>query len=346
MEFRKEVKTLELLDPTKGFERRAQLVEYRYDPLTGWESRLNQARATRVKQSQVAVGDVSTVVELTGKDCFFCPGAIEHGTSKFTPEFYREGRIERGECMLFPNLYPFAGHHAVATLSRSHYLELDGFTTRMLQDNIMASQEYVSLVHRRDAAARFPVWIWNCMPPSGASIIHPHVQVLVDHHPMRGLEEILRRSGEYCGEHGRTYWSDLIETERDTGERYIAEDGTLAVIASFAPKGNREVQFVFKKTSNLCELDESQVADFADAIVKALRCYKSMGVDSFNLITYSAPLGERAEHFRMGARIISRPVFRPLYTNDAGPLERFYGISVIESLPEDVARDMRAHFTG
>jgi len=346
MEFRKEIKTLELLDPTQGFKRQAQQVECRYDPLTGLESRVNRSRATRVKQSQIAGEDVRNIIELTKKDCFFCPDGIGRRTSKFTPEFHTEGSIERGECVLFPNLYPFAAYHAVGTISQRHYLELDEFTPQMLRDNIIASQEYVSLVHHRDTAARFPVWIWNYMPPSGASIVHPHVQVLVDHSPMRGLEEILEGSGEYFQEHGRSYWSDLIQVERDIGERYIAEDDTLAVVATFAPRGNREVQYVFNKASNLCELDERQAGAFADAIVKTLRCYKLMGVDSFNLITYQAPLDERFEHFRMSARIISRPVFQPFYTNDTGPLERFYGISVIESLPEDVAREMKAHFAG
>jgi hypothetical protein len=70
-----------------------------------------------------------------------------------------------------------------------------------------------------------------------------------------------------------------------------------------------------------------------------------MGVNSFNLITFSAPVGERLEHFRLSARIISRPVFQPLYTNDSGPLERFLGVSVIEALPEDVAEIMRPFFS-
>jgi galactose-1-phosphate uridylyltransferase len=345
MEFRTEVKTLELLGPTNGFKREDHQIEYRYDPLTDSESRINKARAGRVKQSQGDEVKVRDLVERTSRGCIFCPDGIEQSTPKFPPEFCQEGRIQRGQSIFFPNLYPFAAYHAVGTMSRSHYLELDDFTPQMLKDNIMASEEYVNQVHKQDTGARFPVWIWNYLPPSGASIIHPHVQVFVDHGPMRGLEEILQSSGRYYQENGRTYWTDLIEVERDIGERFIAEDNTLAVIASFAPRGNREAQFIFKGVTHLCELNEGQAEDFATAIVKALQCYKSMGVNSFNLITCSASLGERIEHFRMSARIISRPVYQPLYTNDTGPVERFYGTSVIEVLPEDVAGQMRDAFS-
>lgn len=345
MEFRKEIKTLELLSPALGFEREVQPIEYRHDPLTGFESRVNVARAGRVKQVQGKGPDVAELVARTRDGCAFCPQNIEELTPRFPPGFSVEGRGKRGECSLFPNLYPFAEHHAVATLTERHYLELDGFTAGMLADNITASLEYISTVHGKDAGARYPVWIWNHLPPSGASIVHPHVQVAVDRVPMPGIEELLVKSEEYHRQHGANYWQGLIEVEREAGERYIGGNDSLAVIASFSPRGNREVQLIFKEACNLLDLDDRRIGDFADAIVKILRCYKQMGVNSFNLITLSAPLGERANHYRLSARMISRPVFQLLYTNDSGPLERFLGVSVIEALPEDVAREMKSYFS-
>jgi hypothetical protein len=34
-----------------------------------------------------------------------------------------------------------------------------------------------------------------------------------------------------------------------------------------------------------------------------------------------------------------------LYTSDTGPVERLYGTSIIEALPEEVARQMRDAFS-
>lgn len=345
MEFRREVKAAELLGPGPGYELEARPIEYRYDPLTGFESRVSLARAGRVRQVQVQEVDVSGLVQHTADGCAFCPQNIEERTPRFPPGLTAEGRIRRGECTLFPNLYPFAGHHAVATLTQRHYLDLDGFTAGMVADNIAASLEYISMVHRRDAGARYPLWVWNHLPPSGASIVHPHVQVVMDRTPMAGIEQLIAKSEEYHRRHGANYWRELVEAERDAGERYIGGNDSLDVVASFSPRGNREVQLIFRETHGLSELDDGRIADLADAVVRLLRCYKGMGVNSFNLITLSAPVGERPEHFRLSVRMISRPVFQPLYTNDSGPLERFLGISVIEALPEDVAREMRPHFS-
>ena len=344
MQFRKEIQTAELLNPSTGYQRESQPIEYRYDPLTGAQCRINPSRSRRVRQAHGNAVAVGELVVGTERECSFCPDSIEGSTSKFPEELFSGGRIERGECVLFPNLYPFAEHHAVATLTRQHYLELDEFTPEMLRDNLMASQEYIDQVYRRDKEARYHVWIWNYLPPSGASIIHPHVQVIADRDPMPGLALVLAKSEEYDREHGRSYWLELIEEERGCGERFIAEDDTLAVVASFAPRGNREVQFIFRGASQLCDLDEVQTLDFASTIVKALRGYKAQGVNSFNLITCAAPLGERMEHLRLSARMFSRPAFQPLYTNDTGPIERLYGTSIIETLPEEVASEMRAAF--
>ena len=345
MEFRREIKSLELLSPAPGFERELQPVEYRYDPLTGFESRVSVARAGRVRQVQGEGADVAGLVERTADGCAFCPDNIEERTPRFPSELIAEGKTKRGECSLFPNLYPFAEHHAVATLTERHYLELDGFTAGMVADNLAASLEYISAVHRQDKQSKYPLWIWNHLPPSGASIVHPHVQVAVDRSPMPGIGELFAASDTYYKQHKVNYWQELVDVEREAGERYIGENDSLAVIAGFSPRGNREVQLIFKDACGLLELDDGRIADFADAVVRLLRGYKQTGVNSFNLITLSAPVGERPEHFRLSARMISRPVFQPLYTNDSGPLERFLGVSVIEALPEDVASEMRPHFT-
>ena len=340
MEFRREVKDPELLVPDKRFEPEFRTVEYRWDPLTQAPTRINVSRAERVKQSMGEVAGSRPIIERSRAGCFFCPQNIEAMTPKFPPGLCPQGRIRRGECVLFPNLYPFAEYHAVAILSQAHYLELDEFTPEMLADNLIASQEYIASVYRQDEGAGYPVWVWNHLPPSGASIIHPHVQIMVDRAPMLGIGNIIDRSEGYYAEHRSSYWTDLIEAERG-GERYIWECDSVALIASFAPRGNREVQFIFKEAQGIDALGGGRVNDFAHAVTEVLGGYKRMGVSSFNLVTYSAPLHERPEHFRMSARIIARPGFDALYTNDAGPLERFYGVVVVEAMPEDVAREMR-----
>jgi galactose-1-phosphate uridylyltransferase len=46
-------------------------------------------------------------------------------------------------------------------------------------------------------------------------------------------------------------------------------------------------------------------------------------------------------HFRVHVRMISRPDPRPMYTSDAGFLERLHDEVVVETRPEDVALKIR-----
>jgi UDPglucose--hexose-1-phosphate uridylyltransferase len=346
MEFRKETVTAEFLNPLRGFERDAKSIEYRSDPLTGYRSRVSADRTKRVKQAQGVAVDVADIAARSAKSCCFCPDNIDGGTTRFVPGFLPgdAGRIAVGECALFPNLHPFTEFHAVATLTNRHYLELDEFTPKMIEDNLAAARKYIAAVNSHCADAAYPVWLWNHLPPSGASILHPHAQVSVEHAPLPELAVVLRKSKRYLREKGVNFWQELIDTERRAGERFVGENASVAVLASFAPRGNREVQIISKRVSNLVDFDKRHTHDFADVVVRVLRSYKAMGMNSFNLVTYSAAIGDRSEHFRFSARIMSRPVFQPLYTNDTGSIERFYGISIIEAMPEQVAVEMRKQF--
>ena len=347
MEFQKETVNVVFLNPIRGFKRDTRLMEYRSDPLTGYRSRVSIDRAKRVKQAQEATVDASDIVSRSAEGCCFCSENITRETTKFVPEILAgggDGRITVGQCTLFPNLHPFAEYHAVGTLTARHYLELDEFIPRMIADNLKASLEYIAAVHRLDADARYPVWIWNYLPPSGASIIHPHVQIALERSSMPELASLLSESEGYLRDTGSNFWPELIAVEKKAGERFIGENASVAVMSTFSPRGNRDVQIISKRVGGIADFDERHTLDFADAVVRVLRGYKAMGVNSFNLVTYSAAVGDHPEHFRFSARMISRPVFQPMYTNDAGPIERFYGLSIIEAMPEQVASEIRKCF--
>jgi UDPglucose--hexose-1-phosphate uridylyltransferase len=341
VDFPKVVITKEILRPP-SFERDVQYVEFREDPLTRRRCRINARRAARTKQAL----PTPVPAEISGKreGCPFCPENIEQAVTKFDPGFYPAGRIRRGECCLFPNMFPLASHHVAATVSTSHFLDLDEFSAEMVTDCMMAAREFLSLVHERDSDARYPMFHWNHLSPSAASVVHPHVQVLADVRPTSYQDTLLETSREYYGRTGRSFWKDILDEERQRGERYIGENDSVAALASFAPQGNREVQIVFKGTSSLMDLRDREMAGFADCVVKLLKGYKRMGVNSFNMSTFSAPLGDKLGYYSLHAKLISRPVLQAFYRNDTGILERFHHEADIEVMPETFAESIREFF--
>ena len=182
------------------------------------------------------------------------------------------------------------------------------------------------------------------LPPSAASIVHPHVQVLVDRRPTAYQQRLLEASRDYLDQTGESFWRELVREERRLSERFIGENSSVSVLASYAPQGNREVLIIFKEASSLADLDSGHLTDFAEAVVKLLGGYHQIGVNSFNLSTFSAPCGEKLDHYSLHAKLISRPVFQPWYRNDTGFLERLHYEADIEMEPEQVAASLRACF--
>jgi len=233
----------------------------------------------------------------------------------------------------------------------------------MIRDNLTASREYALRVFQRDREMRYPIYVWNFMPPSAGSIIHPHVQIMVEfmppsagsiihphvqimveREPTPQQRRLLEKSKQYFQKNGTNYWRDLIEKEKRNGDRFIGETGSVSVTASFAPRGFNEVQFTFHEVGSLAELGHSlaelgkrEINDFADCLLRVLRGYKKIGVGSFNLASYSAPIKEAPDYYCLNMKLISRPFPRGVYTNDTGPMERLYDVWVIDTLPETLA---------
>jgi galactose-1-phosphate uridylyltransferase len=286
--------------------------------------------------------ELDEIIQRTREGCVFCPQLIEEKTPEFPPDISPEGRIKIGETIIFPNLNPFGENHAVGIITTEHFLPLNGFSERQFIDNLVASINYIHRVYENNKDAKFPIYVWNYMPPSAGSIIHPHVQIMVEREPLPQQRCLLEKSLEYFQQNKSNYWTDLIEAEREQGSRFIFENDSLALITSFAPRGFNEIQFIFPEISSLTDLTNTHIADFARCLTTVLRGYEEMGIGSFNLATYSGPICNPLDYYCFNIKLISRPFPRCVYTNDTGPMDRLYNVWVIDTLPEQLAEKMRA----
>lgn len=344
MLFRREVREARFLSPLQGFAPVVQRVEFRRDPLTGRWSRINLERARRVRQA--VGGHPSGLLEESRRGCFFCPENLDRSTPKLPPEFGEE-RMRRGEAVLFPNLFPFAEFHAVVVLSREHLLPLREFHPGRLGEAVGLSLEYFRRVRGLDPSVGYGMLNWNHLPPAAASIVHPHFQLLMDRTPTFWLEETLRAGREYRRRRGRNFWLELLREERERGERWIGEGEEVCWLAPFAPQGQNEVWAVFREASCFEEVGEEGVRELAEGLSRLLRGYEELGVETFNLTSFSGPEdGSGRRYHRLSLRVISRPPLRPLYTSDSGFMERFQYEPVVETLPEELAGKLRKVFGG
>ncbi len=328
----KAIERTAVLDPRRGFEEFAQEVEVRFDPLTGAASRINITRAGRPKQQMCRAAE-----EPAPKNCPFCPSNIEAETPKFTPAFAPEGRIRRGGATVFPNLFPLSGIHGVCAFTPEHKLDLDMFTEAEIADGLFAAAEFA----RRGAAAgaRFHFLGWNHLPPAGASILHPHFQIIASTRPAAAVAMYHSAAAGYLARQGRSFWEDYAEEERRSA-RFIGSSGGFEWFAPWSPTCGYEVLGICAATAaSLLELDDAGVRGLAGGIVRVLRGYWKMGVASVNMGAYSWP--ERGDGFALNVRLAGRPIAG---ASDRAFLEIFGGETGLPVAPEGYAPLLRGEF--
>jgi len=342
IKFTKSYQEARLRSPLCGFSEVKQLIEIRTDPLTGRRCRINLKRIKRPRQFPREYKELKRLVEKSREGCFFCPENIDSKTPLLSAGLGE--RIKVGRAVVFPNLFPFGGYHAVGIFSDDHYLSLDQLSGDMIFDCFSACLRYFELVSSSDASLKF--WHINCnyMQPAASSIVHPHVQILSDPDPTPCLRELLSRSMEYKERTGSNYWRDLVEAERETGERYIGNIGHVHWLASYAPQASREVMGIVEGVSSLAEL-RGEMRNLCDGLSKIFSGYHEIGVRSMNFATFSGPADQDlSDHYWLNIRIISRPAPAPFHISDCGFMERLHLEPVIEVMPEDLASSLRKRF--
>lgn len=342
LNFSRKILRFRILTPESGYQGEEQRIELRVDPLTGRRARINVFRGMRGKQASWL--EPPPEVE-PPPECPFCPGNIERETPMFPEDIVKEGRLKMGNAVLFPNRYGFNEHHAIVVVTKKHYVPIGEFEAEDIRNAIWLSIRFL-----RRLASKCDVlyaWInWNYMPPSGASIVHPHLQVTAEGSPSYALNEFLKKSLIYYRRKGRCYWLHLIETERRLNERFIGEDDYTVWLSSYAPTGNNEVIALHPSVSSLGEMEEEHVRSLAEGVRRLLQAYGKIGVNSFNMSTYSEEFHSKSKHFTLQFRFISRPRLASYYTNDKGFMEVLQLEPVFEQTPEATASLLKPFFTG
>lgn len=323
-----------LKNPLNKFREEIQEVEYRQDPLTGAWSRLNLDRAKRPHQ---AVSKPAKI-QLKGQ-CLFCKKNIGEGTPKFSEAIVPEGRIEAGGFVLFPNLFPFAAHHAVGVLTEKHDAGLDEITPEMWASALSATIEWFRKVYKFDTRMRFASINMNYMMPAAASVIHPHMQATVDRFPTNGVDALYRKSWDFFDRTKENFWDEYSAKD---SERFIFQAGNTSWHASFAPRAANEVIGIVSGKSGFFDLTPESIAEMALGISKAFSALWKIGARSANMAIFASPLNENLSHFfNMHIVIVSRPEPKEFYTADRGFMEVLHREPVVSYLPEDLAQNMR-----
>ena len=337
---------LTLLNPFRGFSEEVHIVKIRKDPLLGDISVYNPRLKDKVKFffGDCDGGLVEKLIEDSAKNCIFCGDMIEKSTPRYPSNLVPEGRIRIGEAVLFPNLFPIGKYHSVIRLSNAHFLKLSEFRPAIIENGLKAAKTFINLVYAHDPSASFVAVNANYLFPAGATLVHPHLQMLITPSAYSYHERLIRASHSYYQEHGSKFYMDLIEEEKRLGERYVAHRGAWHWLTAFSPMGNNEVIAIHEEGSDFWLLSESDLATLAKGICRVLVFYESLGHLSFNYSLFSVRGASSQKSFRCILKIISRQNLYPNYRNDDYFLQKLLHSELIINLPEDLALELRGLF--
>lgn len=346
VQFESVISNFRILNPFKNFLEEDHEVEVRKDPLLGDTSIYNPYLKDKARLffGENDPGFIKKVVEESAGSCIFCEERVEKDTAQYPHDIAPSGRIRVGEAVLFANLFSLGKYQPVVSLCRAHFLKLSEFSPDLIHDGLQAGQKFLNSVYDRDSSVSFATVNTNYLQPAGASLVHPHLQMLITPVAYSYHARLIQASRTYYQQTGSSYYLNLIDTERETGSRYIAQTGKWHWLTAYSPSGSNEVNAIHEEESDFAHLSGEDIKALSHGISSVLAFYESMGHLSFNFSLFSIGRHSSAAAFPCLLKIINRQNLYPAYRNDDYFLQKLLQSELIINLPEELAEKLREHF--
>ena len=333
------------LNPMKDFSEDVQTLEIRKDPLLGDTSVFNPELKDK---AQIFFGQcdqnlVDRLVEESAKTCFLCGDGVSKSTPRFVPEFSSEGRFQVGEALLFPNLFSLGTYHPVIRLCDAHFLKLSEFTPELVANGFLAARKFINTVYGKDPEIGYTAVTANYLFPAGASLVHPHLQMIATPIPYSYQARMLEGCAQWLEKNNSSFYLDLIEEEKD-GPRYIGRKGDWYWLTPFSPLGINEIIAIHEHKQDLDDLSDTDILTLSEGISKVLCHYEAIGHLSYNYSLYAIRNNIDGKGFRLMLKIITRQNLYPNYRNDDYFLQKLLQSELIITPPEELAEQVRILF--
>jgi UDPglucose--hexose-1-phosphate uridylyltransferase len=332
MKFEAIKKETVVLDPNENLAERRIPSEVRIDPLTG-----RTARICHFMKLKWEKPDFEALIAGTESWCPFCADKVLRVTPFFPKAIIPEGRLQKKDMVLFPNIAPYDSIGAVATFGSRHYIPMTDLTPELIASAFGFALDFFRRVaHSGHPESVYHIINWNHMPPAGSSLIHPHLQVFSTSSAPNLMRQELEASKNYSDSHGSNFWDDLIAAEKASGQRYLGKIGRTHWMMAFAPMGVAgDVLAVSEDVCCTLDLEAQDLADLAKGIASVIAEYDKMGIYSFNMNFFTGAATDG--HFRFHLIFSPRTFFnQKLGTPDIGALRNLYNESLCMAYPEEI----------
>ncbi|MCX7020432.1 MAG: galactose-1-phosphate uridylyltransferase [bacterium] len=327
--------------------------ELRKDPVIGRWVIIATERAKRPSQYH------KQVEERKGGFCPFCPGN-EKSTppevlsyrapntlkdqegwwlrvvpNKF-PALQIEGPLRRSGEGMYDRMTGF-GEHEVLIESPNHDHSYADLQVEHIQEIIWALRDRCVEL-RKDSRMKYIMVFKNWGREAGASLEHPHTQIIALPIVPKRVQEELSGAGKYYDYKERCVFCDMISQEVADSDRIVTENDSFISFMPFASRFPYETWIVPKEhTSFFNDIQKNQVTDLS-SIMRTIFSLIKEGLDdpAYNFMIHNTPFDETGNtpfyHWHM--EII------PKLTKVAG-FEWGTGFYINPASPEEAVKHMR-----
>ena len=264
------------------------------------------------------------------------PGWTYRVVANKFPALRIEGELEPVGEGLFDRMNG-VGAHEVVIETPLHGASLAGLPVDAVADVMLAFRERM-LDLKKDPRFAYVLVFKNHGEAAGASLEHPHSQLIATPIiPIMVFEE-LAGSAQYYALKERCVWCDLVRQERRGGGRMILESQEFVAVAPFAPRFPFETWVLpGRHRAAFEDSTEEELRAVAGILGELLRrMNRVLGEPPFNFMLHTAPFREaQLESFHWHLEVI------PKLTRVAG-FEWGSGFFINPVPPEDAAEALRA----
>lgn len=204
-----------------------------------------------------------------------------HDGKRVCPKVYKNGPYEWMRGM---------GYHEVA-ISRDHERNISRMSLEETELVIRSFQDRF-LAIKQDECVKYVSVFQNHGKESGASIAHPHLQIVAVPVIPPDVKSSLDGSDKYFKEYKECVHCVVIRHELQRKERVIYENSDFIVVAPFASKSAFEIRLFPKKHSP--HFEEIGVKDrmlLADSLrISLAKLYKGLKDPDYNMFLHTAPI--------------------------------------------------------
>jgi UDPglucose--hexose-1-phosphate uridylyltransferase len=325
--------------------------ELRKDPVVGRWVIISTERARRPTDFQ------RDAVRPRGTSCVFCEG----NEDKTPPEILagRSGSADNGpgwSYRVVPNKFPAlriegdleptgeglfdrmngVGAHEVVIETPDHAGSLATMSPDAVADVLLAYRDRL-IDLKKDPRFEYVLVFKNHGEAAGASLEHPHSQLIATPIIPIMVSEELAGSARYWQMKERCVWCDIVRQERRERRRVILEEHGFVTLAPFAPRFPFETWILpTQHRSAFEELEVDELRGLAVVLGAFLRRLNTvLNVPPFNFMLHTAPLRETGlDYFHWHLEII------PKLANVAG-FEWGTGFFINPMPPEAAAAGLR-----